>query len=298
MGVRLYTRDNHIPVYGRAPIYDHKPVYGWCQENIKDPHFDSIWSIWNMFSSKSNTLVLEFTIVTLQIFKGRKPFKRLFTTVNLVHGCTKIVLLFSICFMTTSPLKTDFKTQFLGIFRILLKASKREQFGLSWKQIPRKSRTGKIVIDAIVSNPTLLVAQKRNYSWLGIPSIDGVLQKHFSNEEGIDNHTKIRRIAREQTAARMNEERDDAVREDAQMGHIVSNRGSNVLEGVDVLKKKTVNSLVFSMDEKLRWQDHHCMDAGVEFKLKRRKANGGDMLVAGITAKKRILEHSVSAAHA
>ncbi|XP_023763180.1 protein TIC236, chloroplastic [Lactuca sativa] len=192
-------------------------------------------------------------------------------------------------------------------------------------------RTGKIVIDAVVSNPTLLVAQKRNYSWLGIPFTDGVLQKHLSTEEGIDNRTKIRRIAREQTAARMDEERDDAAREAAQMGYIVSNRGSNVLEGVDVLKKNTVNSLVFSVDEKLRWQDHHCMDAGVEYdmkhadleksfgvnipiagvkfwsriipgslrrKLKRRKANGGDMLVAGIAAKKRILEHSASAAHA
>lgn len=181
-------------------------------------------------------------------------------------------------------------------------------------------RTGKIVIDAVVSNPTLLVAQKRNYSWLGIPFTDGVLQKHLSTEEGIDNRTKIRRIAREQTAARMDEERDDAAREAAQMGYIVSNRGSNVLEGVDVLKKNTVNSLVFSVDEKLRWQDHHCMDAGVEYdmkhadleksfgvnipiagvkfwsriipgslrrKLKRRKANGGDMLVAGIAAKKK-----------
>ncbi|KAL4579660.1 hypothetical protein LXL04_015816 [Taraxacum kok-saghyz] len=195
-------------------------------------------------------------------------------------------------------------------------------------------RTGKIVVDAVLSNPTLLVSQKRNYSWLGIPFSDGVLQKHLSTEEGIDSRTKTRRIAREQTAARMDKERDDAAREAAQMGYIVSNinnSNNNASEG-GVLKTNTVNSgLVFSVDEKLRWQDHHCMDAGVEYdmkhadleksfgvnipiagvefwsriipgslkrKLKRRKGNGKDMFVAGIAAKKRILEHSASAAHA
>lgn len=199
-------------------------------------------------------------------------------------------------------------------------------------------RRGKVVIDAVVSNPTLLVAQKRDYSWLGIPFSDGVvLEKHLSTEEGIDNRTKTRRIAREQTAARMNTERDDAAREAARTGYIVSNRGSNSNvseEDVDVVKKNSsvglsTSELVFSVDEKLRWQDHHCMDAGVEYdmkhadleksfgvnipiagvkfwsriipgslkrKLKRRKGNGRDMFVAGIAAKKRILDHSASAA--
>ena len=35
-------------------------------------------------------------------------------------------------------------------------------------------RRGKIVVDAVLSNPTLLVAQKRNYTWLGIPFTDGI----------------------------------------------------------------------------------------------------------------------------
>ncbi|KAI3718710.1 hypothetical protein L6452_19592 [Arctium lappa] len=197
-------------------------------------------------------------------------------------------------------------------------------------------RRGKIVIDAVLSNPTLLVAQKRNYTWLGIPFSDGIPQKHLSTEEGIDNRTKTRRIAREQTAARMYKERDDAAREAAHMGYIVSNRGSNASEGTDVLKKNAVNSglstseLVFSMDEKLRWQDHHCMDAGVEYDMKhadleksfgvnipiagvkfwsriipgplkrklKRKANGRNMFTAAMAAKRRILERSASAAHA
>ena len=89
------------------------------------------------------------------------------------------------------------------------------------------------------------------------------------------------------------------------------------------------SEFVFSVDEKLRWQDHHCMDAGVEYdmkhadleksfgvnipiagvkfwsriipgplKRKRRKVNGKDMFAAGIEAKKRLLEQSASAAHA
>lgn len=197
-------------------------------------------------------------------------------------------------------------------------------------------RRGKIVIDAVLSNPTLLVAQKRNYTWLGIPFTDGIPQKHLSTEEGIDSRTKTRRVAREQTTALMYKERDDAARKAAHMGYIVSNRGSNESEGTDVLKKNAVNSglstseLVFSMDEKLRWQDHHCMDAGVEYDMKhadleksfgvnipiagvkfwsriipgplkrklKRKANGRNMFTAGMAAKRRILERSASAAHA
>ncbi|CAI9302738.1 unnamed protein product [Lactuca saligna] len=54
---------------------------------------------------------------------------------------------------------------------------------------------------SVVYNRTLLAAQKRKYLWLGIPFIDGVLQKHLSTEEGIDNRTKIRRNAQEKTAA-------------------------------------------------------------------------------------------------
>ncbi|KAI3695763.1 hypothetical protein L1987_78763 [Smallanthus sonchifolius] len=178
-------------------------------------------------------------------------------------------------------------------------------------------RRGRIVVDAVLCNPTLLVAQKRNYSWLGIPYSDGgFLQKHLSTEDGIDNRTKTRRIAREETAARMDRERDDAALEAAKTGYIIS---SNEIQG----EGGVVKNNVFSMDEKFRWQDHHCMDAGVEYdmkhadleksfgvntpiagvkfwspggpvKHKRRKVVNG--IAVGIAAKKRILMHSASAA--
>ncbi|KAI7745119.1 hypothetical protein M8C21_032015, partial [Ambrosia artemisiifolia] len=181
-------------------------------------------------------------------------------------------------------------------------------------------RRGKIVVDAVLCDPTLLVAQKRNYSWLGIPFSDGgVLQKHLSTEEGIDNRTKIRRIAREEAAARMDRERDDAALEAAKTGYIISSNEIQGEGGHDGVVKKDV----FSMDDKFRWQDHHCMDAGVEYdmkhadleksfgvnipiagvkfwspggpsKRKRKKVVNG--IAVGIAAKKRILAHSASAA--
>lgn len=187
-------------------------------------------------------------------------------------------------------------------------------------------KRGKIVIDAVLSNPSLLVVQKKNFTWLGIPSSEeGSLQRHLSTEEGIDNRTKIRRIAREQIAVRFDKERDDAAREAAEMGYVMSEKGSHT-SGVDVLND---TESFFCMDEqRLHWQDHHCMDAGVEYDLKhadlekafgvqipdsgvkfwsrlvlgpvrhkfKRKANGRDIAATGVTAKRRILERSAAAA--
>ncbi|KAL8253626.1 hypothetical protein R6Q59_031847 [Mikania micrantha] len=187
-------------------------------------------------------------------------------------------------------------------------------------------RRGKIVIDAVLCNPTLLVAQKRNYSWLGIPFSDGgILQKHLSTEEGIDNRTKIRRIAREQTAARMDRERDDAALEAAKTGYIIS---SNEIQGEDDWGDSDVKINASLMDEKVHWQDHHRPDAGVEYDtkvtkhadleksfganiptagvkfwlpggpLKNKRKNIVNGIGVGIAAKKRILAHSASAAFA
>lgn len=186
-------------------------------------------------------------------------------------------------------------------------------------------KRGKIVIDAVLSNPSLLVVQKKNYTWLGIPACEeGSLQRHLSTEEGIDNRTKIRRIAREQIAVRFDKERDDAAREAAEMGYVMSEKGSQTSE-VDV---PNGTESFFCMDERLHWQDHHCMDAGVEYDLKhadlekafgvkipdsgvkfwsrlllgpvrhkfKRKANGRDIAATGVTAKRRILDRSAAAA--
>lgn len=197
-------------------------------------------------------------------------------------------------------------------------------------------RRGKIVVDAVLHNPNLLVVQKKNYTWLGIPFTDGLVPRHLSTEEGIDHRTKTRRIAREDAFARMVQERDNAAIEAAKMGYIFSDGGASLSE-FGTTKAFASNSTglttsepIFCMDEKLHWRDHHCMDAGVEYDMKhadleksfgvntpgsgikfwpklipgpikrkfKRRTNGRDISAAGISAKTRILERSASAARA
>ncbi|KAL6313065.1 hypothetical protein AAG906_031052 [Vitis piasezkii] len=128
------------------------------------------------------------------------------------------------------------------------------------------SNEGKIVFDAVLSHPSLLIVQKRDFSWLGIPSSEGGLQRHISTEEVIDYRTKTRRIAREEAAARCARERDDAARQAAEMGYILSEQISGPSE-VDAVQKDATHSMGLAssesflcMDERTHWREHHCMD--------------------------------------
>ncbi|XVE98519.1 hypothetical protein REPUB_Repub03eG0113100 [Reevesia pubescens] len=196
-------------------------------------------------------------------------------------------------------------------------------------------RRGKIVIDAVLSHPSVLIAQKKDYTWLGIPFSEDGLQRHLSTEEGIDYRTKSRRIAREESATRWASERDDDARKAAEMGYIVS-EGSSDRSGDDIVKEigpsaEITRSKSFScMDEKMHWRDHHCVDTSVDYDTKhaeleksfgvkipgsgltlwpkvikgakrnkfKKKFNRSDTSSAGVTAKRRILERSASAAFA
>ncbi|XP_047978991.1 protein TIC236, chloroplastic-like [Salvia hispanica] len=197
-------------------------------------------------------------------------------------------------------------------------------------------RRGKIVVDAVLSSPSLLVAQKKNYTWLGIPYLEGVPQRHLSAEEGIDHRTRTRRLVREEATVRWERERDDAAKVSAENGYIISECES-VLPEDDTYKEHmagptrtrlgTPDTFHYT-DEKLQWRDHHCMDAGAEYDLKhadlersfgakvsslensiwsrimpgsvrhkfKRKANGRDLSMSNIASKRRLLECSASAA--
>ncbi|KAL3650861.1 hypothetical protein CASFOL_007264 [Castilleja foliolosa] len=196
-------------------------------------------------------------------------------------------------------------------------------------------RRGKIVIDAVLSNPTLLVVQKKNYTWLGIPYSDGVSKRHLSAEEGIDSRTRTRRIAREEAFTRWESERDDAARVSAEKGYIISGtdcdlHGDDCMEDNKSLRERSgaAHESFHYMDEKLHWRDHRCMDAGAEYDMKhadlersfgakisnpessfwsrilpgsarhrvKRKVHGRDLSAVGVTTKRRLLEHSASAA--
>ncbi|KAL6501939.1 hypothetical protein OROGR_027072 [Orobanche gracilis] len=197
-------------------------------------------------------------------------------------------------------------------------------------------RRGKIVIDAVLSNPTLLVAQQKNYTWLGIPYSDGISKRHLSADEGIDYRTRIRRIAREEAFTRWENERDAAARVCAEKGYIISEYDCERHEdrfmkdnNKDLHARSESHESFFYMDEKVHWRDHRCMDAaGAEYDLKhadlersfgariptpeaslwsrimpgsmgpkfKRKVNGKNLSTVGITSKRRLLEESASAA--
>ncbi|VAH58089.1 unnamed protein product [Triticum turgidum subsp. durum] len=94
-------------------------------------------------------------------------------------------------------------------------------------------RRGRVVVEALLSDPTALVAQRKDFSWLGIPapSEEGK-PKRNSAEEGIDYRTKTRRLAREKAGGQWDEERDKAARESAQRGYIVPS-GQSTSRSVD-----------------------------------------------------------------
>ncbi|CAL4951973.1 unnamed protein product [Urochloa decumbens] len=97
-------------------------------------------------------------------------------------------------------------------------------------------RRGRVVVDAVLSEPSALVAQKKDFSWLGIPPPSESTVKRHSGEEGIDYRTKTRRLAREKAAEQWNEERDKAAREAAEKGYTIPN-GQFVSPSTDEMLK-------------------------------------------------------------
>ncbi|KAH9616453.1 hypothetical protein KSS87_018431 [Heliosperma pusillum] len=190
-------------------------------------------------------------------------------------------------------------------------------------------RRGKIVIDAVLSNPTLLVAQKKDFTWLGIPYMEGGLQNHESTEEGIDYRTRTRRAAREEAGASWARERDDVARKAAETGYVVRDHGSTDVHGeASSNSSLTVGKSLVDVDEGTHWKHHHLMDTGIQYDVKhtdleksfgvyvpssrikslpqiilgpvfpkfKRKANGKDLSVSSVATKKRVLERSAFAA--
>lgn len=163
-------------------------------------------------------------------------------------------------------------------------------------------RRGKIVIDAVLSQPCLLVCQKEDFSWLGIPSPseDG-LQRHHSTEEGIDYRTKTRRLARERSAACWARKNVKSAREAAEMGYIVPQEHSEVLMNDDIkdschFTESGRSGSFFCMDEQIHWRDHHCMDTRIEYGLKHadlEKSFGVKTGSTGLTLWSRMIPHSL-----
>lgn len=196
-------------------------------------------------------------------------------------------------------------------------------------------RRGKVVIDAVLSQPSVLVAQKEDYSWLGIPSSsENSTHRHHSTEEGIDYRTKARREAREKAASVWAMERFRAAKEAAEMGYIAHQHNpKSVLK--DDMKDGSKHStdtgksgVFYCRDEKMHLRDHHCVDTGSGYGSKhadleksfgvknpgrglkfwsgsirnifrrkfKRDTHRKVLLESGYTAKQRILSRSAAAA--
>lgn len=119
---------------------------------------------------------------------------------------------------------------------------------------------GKIVINAFLSQPNILVSQKEDFSWLGIPSpSESGLHKHPSSEEGIDCRTKMRRLAREESIALRSKERVKAAREAAEKGYIVFHGSSDCL--INESKDDSLHS-----DLPASSSSFNCTDGNINFK--------------------------------
>ncbi|KAI5082263.1 hypothetical protein GOP47_0002006 [Adiantum capillus-veneris] len=78
-----------------------------------------------------------------------------------------------------------------------------------------------IVLDAVLLQPNLLVCQKKDWSWLGIPTPTEKSFHRKNDEEGLDGRTKARRLFREQMGLRLAKERDAAARKAAETGYVL-----------------------------------------------------------------------------
>ncbi|ERN06068.1 uncharacterized protein LOC18434256 [Amborella trichopoda] len=134
-------------------------------------------------------------------------------------------------------------------------------------------RKGKFVVDAILSRPNILISQKEDFSWLGIPApSENGFQRHRSDEEGLDYRTKVRRISREEAAAKWAQERVLAAKKAAELGYVLSQPDDSM-----VLCPDTDNNLngkfsyggqawdpvsFYKVAGRMGTKDHQCMEDG------------------------------------
>uniref|UniRef100_A0A0E0BY59 Translocation and assembly module TamB C-terminal domain-containing protein n=1 Tax=Oryza meridionalis TaxID=40149 RepID=A0A0E0BY59_9ORYZ len=128
-------------------------------------------------------------------------------------------------------------------------------------------RRGRVVVDAVLSEPSALVAQRKDFSWLGLPAPSEGSPKRHSGEEGIDYRTKTRRLAREKAAEQWNEERDKAAREASEMGYIVPSAQSVSPSADEMMEDDgpvdTGKSSPHLCPDEMHRKDHH-IDAGID----------------------------------
>ncbi|XP_058785828.1 protein TIC236, chloroplastic-like [Vicia villosa] len=264
---------------------------------------------------------------------------------NKVKGYVEAKLLPSVCLVISERIQREFrvgKVRRISPLSLTLESCSfgphREEFSCGEVPIVKlrlhpfaSLMRGKVVVDAVLSHPSVLIVQKKDYSWLGIPESEGGIKRNLSAEEGIDHRTRTRRLAQEEAAVRLERERDEAAREAAKIGYFVSesSQGDDLKETRVHSRGATDSNSFFCMSEGKH--DHYCVDKGVDYDMKhgelekpfrvkfpgssglkfwsrvikrygkhkfKRKSKRSDISASGVAVKKRIFECSASAAHA
>jgi hypothetical protein len=131
---------------------------------------------------------------------------------------------------------------------------------------PLKSlKRGQLVLDAVLRNPHALVAQKQDWSWLGIPAPAEKKSTKQSSEDGIDARTKVRREAREEMGVRMMKEREVAARLAAKTGYttgeveecVTSSSSSSRAKGAEKFGRKVDSSVQADSDFEDEYPEQH-----------------------------------------
>ncbi|XP_027356890.1 uncharacterized protein LOC113866209 [Abrus precatorius] len=316
-----------------------------CFKEVEPPFSRSVnyfTSLWNegLLLMRASVYIVVISGLCLLVWFGR----------NKAKGFVETNLLPSVCSVVSDYIQRDInfgKVVKISPLSVTLESCSfgphKEEFScgeapsVKVRLLPFASlRRGKFVFDAVLSHPCVLVVQKKDYSWLGIPSSEGLgVQKRLSSEEGINYRTRVRRLAREEVAARQARERDDAARKAVEIGYFVSEKNCDPSKGDDDLKEIATHSegaansnSFFCMSEGKH--DHSHVDTGVDYDMKhgdleksfevkfpgkglkywlkvikgrgkhkfKRKAKRSDISASGVATKRRILERSAFAAHA
>ncbi|EFJ16558.1 hypothetical protein SELMODRAFT_421796 [Selaginella moellendorffii] len=102
----------------------------------------------------------------------------------------------------------------------------------------RSFQRRQLAADLILSHPHLLVAQRQDWTWLGLPAVPPEKIKRLlhdgGNDETVDSRTRIRRLARESSALKQADERIKAARRSANLGYRPAAFGNDNLEAGNI----------------------------------------------------------------
>ncbi|KAL5144980.1 hypothetical protein HKD37_06G015148 [Glycine soja] len=363
---RVFPRSKRCNVSAKHVRYPLRHAFRFCGQNVnllKKHHVSASWSRLKCFREKEppfslsvsyftplwkeGVLLMRASVFTavisglcLLVWFGRNK-ARGFVETNILPSVCSVISEYvqrDVCFgkvLRISPLSVTLESCSFGPNEEEFSCGEAPTVKVRFRPLASLWR-GKFVFDAVLSHPCVLVVQKKDFSWLGILPSQGGIQRRLSTKEGLDHRTRVRRVAREEAAAKYVRERDDAAREAAEMGYFVSEKNCGPSKGDDDLKEIAThsvggtNSKSFFCMKEVEQHGHRCVGTGVDYDMKhadleesfrvkfpekglkfwkrvikghrkhkfKPKAKRSDISASGIALRKRILERGAFAANA